>query len=989
MLKPKAMYLRSAYQACGFGDTEMTNSDVFCGGYYVHEFIDYPHYIYTGSAEDYGDVSTVCDDHCDEILCKDEVDCNGYKYGVHCKTGNPYDYVPVDFVCDGLKYCTSGLDEQDCTVTNSTVHSCTHYKGKVGNNSVLTVPIFNFTRCPVISGTKNYNQMTYCLNYLDQTNCSDIERVGGYCEVNGYMSSVSKYMVCFEYDQRAKLQIRLCDDNFQNICTSPHPNCKIHIHRMCDGVKDCFDGSDEVNDLCATMTDKLHFTCTRRFQVKKGAYMIPVSWLMNNITDCLNGEDENSTRWKFCRGPGHFRELEALFPGESCQDVFKCRPTDTTSFVPFDQLCDGVESCKAGEENEVCRIARDFPRLDKVALENGTIQSVCNESISSCALKEFTRPWGDVFGEPKKLVYFPTSKVKCSETFGEQYLFLSCMNLCVEETATCPLKARINNGSGERKLEYDSCPGQYLNRTYTVANNSFLTFLTKPNKDYHQNFYRCDNSRCVEYRQVCDLVDDCGDMSDELECANHMICNNTVNESKHHFIALSQKCDGIYDCFDLSDECNDSCRKYILGNWALKSYCWLMGILAILLNVFTVVRLMTSIKDCATEGMLTSKVLMSLIGSGDFLIGLYLAILSIYDSIVYGKSYCENQAKWLTGTPCLVLGVISTVGSQVSLFSMTAMSCIRFHGIKSMRIPGPVDRKAVVRVISLALGIIASSLAIAVLPLAPSLEDFFVQGMYYDPAYKVFIGFPTKDKHIKVLKSYYGFNTTESIENDTFDMSWSEIGKKVDEMWDHGSLSRSPVHFYGNDGVCLFKYFVRTDDARRSRQFQGVEVSENDPVVWTMLAVNLFCFIIISLCYIAITYTTRKSIQDSGQQGNANRVKEVVAVQKKVMIIIVTDFLCWVPFIVISGLQCIDASAWYATFAMIVLPFNSVINPLVYDGELKKNIKKVSRYFSKRSNEQGATNSTRTQSSMQSQKSGKVGDLENIGMEPIGKSKVN
>ena len=58
------------------------------------------------------------------------------------------------------------------------------------------------------------------------------------------------------------------------------------------------------------------------------------------------------------------------------------------------------------------------------------------------------------------------------------------------------------------------------------------------------------------------------------------------------------------------------------------------------------------------------------------------------------------------------------------------------------------------------------------------------------------------------------------------------------------------------------------------------------------------------------------------------------------MIIIATDFLCWVPFIIISALHSldyIDASKWYASFAMTVLPLNSVINPLLYDkglGEL-------------------------------------------------------
>ena len=30
-------------------------------------------------------------------------------------------------------------------------------------------------------------------------------------------------------------------------------------------------------------------------------------------------------------------------------------------------------------------------------------------------------------------------------------------------------------------------------------------------------------------------------------------------------------------------------------------------------------------------------------------------------------------------------------------------------------------------------------------------------------------------------------------------------------------LEKNAVHFYGNDGVCLFKYLVRSDDPKRSR----------------------------------------------------------------------------------------------------------------------------------------------------------------------------
>ena len=995
-----------AYQACGFASTEITKTaDVLCGQYYDNNEVggmyqavkckDIKKYHDLGAdkkdCNEGQDDLALCDDECDNFSkCIDESDCDGHKYGVHCRQSIDHEiYVPVTGVCDGDQLgpirCLDGSDEKNCTVTNSTVDTCIHYAAKLNWNVKLTVPILNHTRCSVLPANDRNDTKRYCLNYLDQTNCSDINRVGGYCKINGYMSTVSKYMLCKEVDQKTNEPIKLCEDDFQNKCFSPNPDCKIHIHKMCDEVTDCSDGSDEINDLCIIMTDKLNFTCTRRFQLSKGDYKIPLSWIMNNVTDCLNGEDENSSRWKFCKGPGKFKELEAMSPGQFCPDVFKCRPTDNTSFVPFDKLCDGAESCGDGEENKVCRIARDFPNLNKTAFKNGTMLTVCNASISTCEVKEFRKPWGDVFGEPKRNMYFPTSKVGCSETFGEEYLFLSCMNLCTEEKATCPLF--VNNGSRDRRLEFDSCPGQqYQNRTYTLGNNSFLTFLVKSDEHgrYHQDFYKCNNNRCVDYKQVCDLVDDCGDMSDEINCANHMICKNTVNETKHHFISLSQKCDGIYDCFDLSDECNDSCRKYILGNWVIKCYCWLLGILAILLNLTTVTRFMISIKDCATEGMMTSKVLMSLIGLGDFLIGLYLVVLSIYDSIIYGETYCENQAKWLTGTACLALGVISTVGSQLSLFSMTVMSFIRLRGVISMKIPGPVNKRAVARVSSLVLVIVSCSLAISLVPLAPFLEDYFVQGMYYDPAYKVFIGFPTKEKHINVLSSYYEDNTTKRKENVTLDMSWSEIRKKVDAMWDQGSLAGSPVHFYGNDGVCLFKYFVRTDDARRSRQTPGIKANENDPVVWTMLAVNLFCFMIISLCYIVITYKTRKSVEDSGQQNNPTRMKEVTAIQKKVMIIIATDFLCWVPFIFISGLhnlEYIDASTWYATFAMIVLPFNSVINPLVYDGELKNYFKNIIRKVTKRWNQLGAKKTP----DMRTQKIDEGVDSENIRMKPINK----
>ena len=592
------------------------------------------------------------------------------------------------------------------------------------------------------------------------------------------------------------------------------------------------------------------------------------------------------------------------------------------------------------------------------------------------------------------MVNFPVSKVKCSDLHGEYYLYMSCEGLCEEEEATCPL----NNIYW--KVKHDSCSQQYPNRIYTIADNSFLTFvINSSHGQYHQNFFRCDNGRCVKYSQVCDLVNDCGDASDEKHCVNHMICENTIGTGRQQPIYWYQMCDGMYDCFDLSDECNDFCGREILETKMLKVSCFLMGILATFCNgALLVYGFKCIINECNTEKMMITKVLINLVGFGDFLIGVYLILLSFYDSLVYGASFCVHQAKWLSGRPCMILGVISTVGSQVSLFSMTALSCFIAYGVlrKKMRMPSSVTRKSVFKAAILATTIIAISLAVALIPLIPSLEDYFVQGMYYASDNKIFVGFRNKREHIEILKNYYDNNTVSKNSSISSDLTWNQIRDKVKGMFsvsqDDGILNADPVHFYGNDGHCLFKYFVRSDDARRGRRgrFNNYSHSENEDItVRTMLIVNFICFVIITVCYVAIIRDTRKSTQESGLHDNVYRLRENITMKKRMILIIYTDFICWVPFIIISGMHNlgqIDASSWYSHFAMTVLPINSVINPLLYNKALlqfiRRKLGQAKEFIAERCRNI-STRITFTISSLFRRNNGNASHENSIPMEPI------
>ncbi|XP_064621658.1 G-protein coupled receptor GRL101-like [Lineus longissimus] len=133
-------------------------------------------------------------------------------------------------------------------------------------------------------------------------------------------------------------------------------------------------------------------------------------------------------------------------------------------------------------------------------------------------------------------------------------------------------------------------------------------------------------------------------------------------------------------------------------------------------------------------------------------------------------------------------------------------------------------------------------------------------------------------------------------------------------LWNEGIFSK----FYGNNGVCL--------------PFTLGKGSNTYGLVF--LTFNLVAFILIAIGYSAIYRVIIQSRKRCQQFGiNKNTAREMVFVRKMVLVI-VSDFLCWVPIILMKYLSVGNVvtfpqqlAAWTAVF---VLPLNSSINPFLY-----------------------------------------------------------
>ena len=311
----------------------------------------------------------------------------------------------------------------------------------------------------------------------------------------------------------------------------------------------------------------------------------------------------------------------------------------------------------------------------------------------------------------------------------------------------------------------------------------------------------------------------------------------------------------------------------LLSDRVLMVMMWTIGLNALFGNMFVLVwRKATSQKNKIQD------VLLSNLAVSDLLMGMYMIGIACAD-VYFGEEFPMFAEIWRTSIICHLAGALSIVSSEASVFFIVLISvdrliCIRFpHSTKRFNRKSVLMIVLVTWLVSITLGVIPTSLD-------------NVNFKFYENSH-VCVGLP-----LALTKVYTTTETTERvIEENT--RTW--YLKSVFETRYKGAV---PGLYYS---TAMF------------------------------LGLNGFCYLVVLACYIEIVKAVYKSAKRAGMN---KEMKNQLWMTAKVAAIVITDFCCWCPILLMGILVQArvitlppSVFAWSVTF---VLPINSALNPYLY-----------------------------------------------------------
>ena len=354
------------------------------------------------------------------------------------------------------------------------------------------------------------------------------------------------------------------------------------------------------------------------------------------------------------------------------------------------------------------------------------------------------------------------------------------------------------------------------------------------------------------------------------------------NISKDIYMVVSQpeicKCyvSGNISCNALDDISPYLTCSRLLSDRILVVMMWLIGLSALFGNIFVLTYRKVKHDKDQIQTFLLSNLAMS-----DLLMGIYMLLIASAD-IYFGESFPMQAESWRSGITCKIAGTISIVSSEASVFFLTLISIDRYINIKYPYSDRKLGNKSSVVLASI---LWFTSLVLGIVPSSFGGNSRYMA--FYDNSH-VCIGLP-----LALIKAH---------------------------------------------SVTIYKEMMMNPQGRFWYEKQEVEseyLGEISGMYFSsavFLGLNCICFLIVALCYVEIVRDVIKS--PNVRVGISNNIKEEIRLTVNVSVLILTDFVCWFPIIILGIL--VQAKvltlppsvfAWCVTF---ILPINSAINPFLY-----------------------------------------------------------
>lgn len=311
----------------------------------------------------------------------------------------------------------------------------------------------------------------------------------------------------------------------------------------------------------------------------------------------------------------------------------------------------------------------------------------------------------------------------------------------------------------------------------------------------------------------------------------------------------------------------------MLSDRALAAFMWLIGMSALIGNAFV----LWWRHSREAKHKVQSRLILNLACS-DFLMGVYMVLIASAD-IHFGDQFPLSAETWRTGATCRFAGFISVLSCEASVLFVTLISIDRLICIKYPNAKFKFGRRSIL------VAVLVCWMIGLVLSITPAILSR-TNPQLYDNSH-VCIGIP-----LSLVTSY----STHLFDKKTEIITGFKIKKKLLITQVVGD---EPGMFYS---TAIF------------------------------IGLNSFCYVVVLVCYIVILTTIYKMSRRYG--GLVQEMKDQIRLTVRVTAIVVTDFVCWVPVIVLGILVQTESItlppsvfAWVVTF---ILPLNSAINPYLY-----------------------------------------------------------